>query len=343
MLRPIAGFFLSMFTVLCAISCARAGTLRNDVTFKDYTNLSSNLEMARRMLSPLKAAQLPQLLSHAGKALSEQPIDLSNEKFTVYVPSTAPSKGYGLLVFVPPWNAAKMPEGWEGALDEYGFIFVSAGRSGNDASALGRREPLAVLAEQNVTTHYTVDPERIYVAGFSGGSRIAMHLALAYPDIFRGAILNSGSDPIGNSIIPLPPRDLFYRFQDASRLIYVTGGNDVFVLNADRVSIQSMRDWCMFNIIEQSVPFAFHEAISSSALARALAALSGPAKTQPDAVVACRRNIEDTLSAKLREASSLAASGRRGAARALLNEIDARYGGLAAPRIIDINSALGPD
>jgi pimeloyl-ACP methyl ester carboxylesterase len=64
------------------------------------------------------------------------------------------------------------------------------------------------------------------VGGFSGGARVALRIALGYPDVFRGAILNAGSDPIGDSATPLPPRELFAGFQEEARLIYITGEKD---------------------------------------------------------------------------------------------------------------------
>ena len=62
---------------------------------------------------------------------------------------------------------------------------------------------------------YPIDPKRVYVGGLSGGSRAAEMTALAYPDVFRGALLNAGSDPIGGEAgIYLPPAELFRRFQE---------------------------------------------------------------------------------------------------------------------------------
>ena len=57
-----------------------------------------------------------------------------------------------------------------------------------------------VLAAYNVMKRYAVDPQRVFVSGFSGGARVAMRLALAYPDLFRGALMDAGSDPIGDAI-----------------------------------------------------------------------------------------------------------------------------------------------
>jgi hypothetical protein len=323
-------------------SDARAGTLRNDVVFSDTSGLSANTELARRLLSPLTAAQLPQLLARSNASLSQQPVDISRETFVVYIPSAPPpARGYALIVFVPPWNTARLPEGWDAVLDQYGAIFVSAARSGNDASVLGRREPLALLAEQNVVHHYPVDPNRVYVSGFSGGSRIAMRLALAYPDIFHGAILDAGGDPIGNATIPLPPKDLFTRFQESSHLVYVTGDRDMAVLSAASASMHSMHEWCQFNTDNHVAPSAGHTIISTTSLARALDALSVPARPDADRLAACRAGIESELSTQLQQVESLMAAGNRDGAQKLLNDIDARFGGLAAPRSIDLESRLG--
>ena len=79
------------------------------------------------------------------------------------------------------------------------MLVVSAAHSGNDEATFARREPLALLAAHNIRKQYPVDSDRIYIAGFSGGSRIALRLALGYPDVFRGVILNAGSAPIGSS------------------------------------------------------------------------------------------------------------------------------------------------
>jgi len=71
---------------------------------------------------------------------------------------------------------------------------VTAANSGNDAPTIDRREPLALLAAHNTMKQYPVDPQQVYIGGFSGGARVALRLALAYPDVFHGALLNAGSD-----------------------------------------------------------------------------------------------------------------------------------------------------
>jgi hypothetical protein len=194
------------------------GQTFRDVVFTEYGVHSSNSELVRRSLSRLAAARLERELARSGGTMKGQPVNLAEERFVVYVPSQHPALGYGLMVFVPPWQDARLSQGWTAVLDRFGIIFVSAARSGNDENVLGRREPLALLAAHNIIRQYPVDPQRVYIAGFSGGSRVALRLVLGYPDLFRGAILNAGSDPIGNSEVPLPPRDLLRTFQNSAHL-----------------------------------------------------------------------------------------------------------------------------
>ena len=315
--------------------------LKKDVAFSEYTPLSGNAEIIRRMLSPLAAAQIPAALAKTHTRLSDQPVNLAEEKFILYVPQREPANGYGLLVFVPPWNEGAVAPDWLPVLDESGLIFVSAARSGNDASVLGRRYPLAVLAEYNVSKQYRLDPTRIYIAGFSGGSRVALRLGLAYPDIFRGAILNASSDPIGNSKAPLPPKDLFFRFQQSMRLAYVTGDRDIEPTINDRASMRSMRNWCVFNVDSHVEPFVAHDAMSATALGRAIAFLSSPTHTDNESLADCRAGIDKDLNAGLNETESLIGAGKRDDAHEKLLDLDARFGGLAAPRSVELFNQLG--
>lgn len=327
--------------LLCALSDnALAGTLDHDVVFTDYTPLSSNAELARRLLTPLTAAQLPALVAKSGKALPEQPIDLTREKFVVYVPATKPANGYGLLVFVPPWDIAAMPTAWADVLDQYGVIYVSVANSGNDANPIARREPLALLAEANIVKRYPIDPSRIYIGGFSGGSRIAMRLALGYPDVFHGAFLNSGSDPIGDAIVPLPPRDLFLRFQENSRLAYVTGEDDTTVQQADHVSRHAMNNWCVFNVENRDMRKTGHDPADPASLSWAFDLLDKQPAPDPGALAQCRAGIEAELTENFRQVDSLLAAGKRDDAKMRLDEIDKHYGGLAAPKSVELERSL---
>ncbi len=315
--------------------------LHHNVVFSDYSALSRSAELVHRLLSPLNAVRVRRSLAHSAVMLRDQPIDLAQETFTVYVPSNPAPEGYGLLVFVPPWENAVLPRGWAAILDRHGVIFVSAANSGNEASILDRREPLALLAAHNVMQRFHVDPGRTYVGGFSGGSRVALRLALGFPDVFRGAFLNAGSDPIGGAETPLPPSELFSRFQEMTRIVYISGQNDAVNVEKDAASEQSLRDWCVFDWYAERSPWADHEVAGPAVLGRALDMLDKHAKPNLARLNNCRLRINQELDATIVQANDLLAVGNLDGARRSLDKIDTRYGGLAAPRSVDLAARIG--
>ncbi len=302
--------------------------LQKGVTFTDYSPLSANLELARRLVSPLTAAKLGPALAASGKTLREQPVDLAAESFTVFVPAHAPPGGYGLLVFVPPWDEADRPPDGGEVYDRLGIVFVTAAKSGNDSDVLSRRAPLALLAATNVVSHLTVNPDKVFIGGFSGGSRVAMRMALAYPDLFRGALLNAGSDRIGEAGAPMPSPNLWRLFQ-RSRLVYVTGERDAVRFGEDAASLQSMRRWCVFGVESQTIPWKGHDVAGGLVLEHALTDLMKPAPTDPARLAACTAPIEKALAARLAREAALRTAGSLAEADKERAAIDAKYGWLA--------------
>lgn len=314
--------------------------LRNGVVFTEYSPLSTSTELVRRLFSPLTALRVNQEAARMGKALRGQPINLAGESFSIYVPAHTPPHGYSLLVFVPPWSRAEVPSQWIPALDRHDMILVTPANSGNEAPTVDRREPLALLAAQNAMAQYPVDPQQVYIGGFSGGSRVALRLALGYPDVFHGALLNAGSDPIGNAEVPLPPAELFRRFQDSMRLVYVTGERDEAHLIDDMHSRQSLEKWCVFDVVTESEPRKEHELADASAFSRSLDALL-ERQTHLNRLPDCRARLDAELSAQLKQVEDSFARSETSAARRLLDKIDARYGGLAAPRSVELAGHQG--
>jgi hypothetical protein len=122
-------------------------------------------------------------------------LDPTKERYLVHVPTGYSGKdSYGLIVFIDASDELNsLPAGWEAALDVRKYIFVAAQNSGND-QARGRRLGLAVLGALEVAKQYRIDPNRVFVAGFSGGARMAGMLGFYQSDLFRGTIQNCGAD-----------------------------------------------------------------------------------------------------------------------------------------------------
>lgn len=349
--RPDRWRFLALTASLLAFHCAAAKNpgpkaeprgAPHEVVFTRYSALFGNAQIVRRLLSPLAQEQVRDTLASTHETLGPYSIDLASEKFLVYVPAGPPPspRGFALLVFIMPSDHAFLPIGWAPQLDRHGLIFVTPARAGNTAANLSRRVPLAVSAAENIVREYPVDPERVYIGGFSGGSRAALRTALGYPDIFRGALLNAGADPLGGRY-PLPPRELFLRFQGSSHLVYVTGELDSLNVGTDAGSAQSMKDGCVFDVETHQTPDTGHELLSATAFDRALDRLLSPQPANSARLAACRAREKAGLERKLTQAQGLLSQGDRAAARRLLLQIDEQYGGLAAPRILALARACG--
>jgi len=326
--------------VLGACASSR-GRLEADVVFARYSPLSRTAEVARRALPPLTYRRIQETVAAGKRRLSEQAIDLARERFDIYVPSGAPPPaGYGLVVFVAPWPDPTRPQAWRAPLDRHGLVFVSAQNSGNDMHVLDRRVPLALLAYENVHARFPIDDRRIYVMGFSGGSRVAEIAALAYPDVFRGAVLNAGADPIDGQVgIYKPPADLFRAFQ-RSRLVYITGSEDEGNLRQDEVSRASLRSACVLDVETRAALRLGHQALDSSSLDAALDALEEPRAVDAAELARCNARVEREIAAELTRAAAAIARGDRDGARRLIKAIDARFGGLAARGILALDARL---
>lgn len=339
-----AGTLMAMFLVGTLVWGASPSSktpgLEHDVVFSEYSPLAHNEALAQRLLTPLTSARLIHKAAQSGAKVRDYPLDLKLEKYVLFVPAKPPPKGYALLVFVEPWEFAGVPRAWIPALQRHGVIFVTAEHSGNTESVYERRIPLALIAAYNVMEQYPVDASRVYVGGMSGGARIAERMALAYPELFRAALLHSSSDPIGTAEVPLPAPDLFHQFQEFTRLVYITGQYDAPNIEKDEISRASMRDWCAFDIVTKPFPFAGHELAGANDFEPALIALESHAPANPKLLSACREHKSTQLAEKLQQIRQLLVDGKGPAARKLLDDLDAHYGGLAAPQSVEFATQM---
>ena len=89
----VASLSLCMWLGGCASTPSTTrppATLQKEVTFTEYSTLSRNEEILRRIMTPLTFQRAQQLVRAKGQELAEQPIDLAKEKFAVYVPAAEP-------------------------------------------------------------------------------------------------------------------------------------------------------------------------------------------------------------------------------------------------------------
>ncbi len=224
---------------------------------------------------------------------------------------------------------------WQRELDKRGLIFVSARRSGNQQNVLDRRIPLALHAHEHVRLNYPLDPQRVYIAGFSGGSRVAWRMARAYADVFSGALLIGGSDAFGEPDTAPPLREQMQALRQRSRIVFATGGSDLTNRAKDQRTRDSLIAFCVPGARTVWVPRVDHWVPPRRKFAEALDALDRPLSPVADQA-ACEARVDAEIDADLTAVQALLDAGDAGAAGERLGELEDRYGGLAAPRSIDL-------
>jgi dienelactone hydrolase len=330
----------------CALARAAAPDaspgLHENQAFEGYSPLARTTTLFERMMSPLWAQQALDAYAAKRQTPPDYTLDLAAERYALYVPQGAPGEhGYGLVVFVPPWPQAAVPRRWRKALDEHGVLFATAAGSGNEAMELPRRVALALHVYANVAKVHPVDPQRVYVAGFSGGGRVALRMAIGYPDVFRGALIDGAGDDVGSFLVPLPEAKLLQLAQERSRLVYLYGSDDEPNAQRARYSMASAQALCVADVAKLPMHGRGHEPADASTWERGLALLEQP-RSPPADLDACRRRVDAEVAAALAEATRLVEQGPPAKAREAVAKLDARFAHLVWPATRDLMKKLEP-
>ena len=112
----------------------------------------------------------------------------------VYVPEYYdPGKPAGVMVFLtykPNWGGGDKK--YNRVSDERNLIWAGLLGAG-DKVPLNERMLRAIITPTMLAKEYALDPERIYIGGFSGGAHVASILATAKPELFKGGLFVSGA------------------------------------------------------------------------------------------------------------------------------------------------------
>ena len=176
-----------------------------------------------------------QLKGRMHAAESPGPYDVTHETFSILVPKGYKKEvPYGLFVWVSPSANATIPKEWEAVLADKKLIFIGARNSGNPRDVFDRMR-MAVDANHNLRGLFNVDERRVYVSGFSGGSRVASMLGVCYADMFTGAVCFMGvnfyepvlgDDKLMYQARYIPDDDILAIAKKEGRYVFLTGEKD---------------------------------------------------------------------------------------------------------------------
>lgn len=191
--------------------------LQTDLTFKESSPIATDAELKKR------------LKIEGGVP----PYDLSKEKFRAVVPKEySKDEAWGLFVWIDAGDEPGFPKELDWA--RHKLIGVGACKTGNERPVYDRLR-LTLDAVHGMKAAYSIDPQRIFISGISGGGRIASMIGVAYADVFTGTLPLCGANfykPIpleGNKVLLAyyKPMDSILKTAKASgRFVLVTGEKD---------------------------------------------------------------------------------------------------------------------
>jgi len=131
----------------------------------------------------------------------------------------APTGPSGVLVFVSPTASGDPQPDWPEVLDQHHLIWIAAEDFGNPVPS-NQRVLAALMALTLVEQSYPFDTQRRYIAGMSGGGRIASTTITRFPRQFTGALYIVGAD------FWTPAEKPLIAAIAANRYVFMTGSRD---------------------------------------------------------------------------------------------------------------------
>ncbi|HEY4063559.1 MAG TPA: hypothetical protein VGM30_16745 [Puia sp.] len=120
------------------------------------------------------------------------------QSYALYIPVRGNSQALPVIYFFDPHAAGALPlRKYRALADVYGFILAGSNNSknGNDWPAT---ENIWRRLSADVQARVKINPNRIYLAGFSGGAKVAGYLAIQHPEV-KGVLANGAGLPDGIS------------------------------------------------------------------------------------------------------------------------------------------------
>lgn len=173
----------------------------------------------------------------------------------------------GVLVYVSPTDSGELAPAWVPVLDREHLLYIAADGFGN-SRPVAERVLVALGALRLARTLGSLDEKRRYIAGMSGGGRVASQVITHFPRYFSGAFCIVGADYF-------MPQDEDSRAQVGSRrMVFLTGNRD-FNQRELQLVARRYRQAGVSNVLLIDKPGFGHELPPAGDLASAIDFLDG--------------------------------------------------------------------
>jgi poly(3-hydroxybutyrate) depolymerase len=158
----------------------------------------------------------------------------STKTYALYLPTTySPARQFPIIYCFDPAARGALPiTHLKEAAEKYNYIVVGSNNSRNGVNLPTSEIVRDLWADTH--TRFSIDDRRVYLAGFSGGARVAIGVGLWLSGKIAGVIACGGGFPVGMS--PTKPR---------SFVLFETAGTEDF----NKPEMQSL-----FHTLESSTP-----------------------------------------------------------------------------------------
>lgn len=114
----------------------------------------------------------------------------ASQSYALYLPSSySPDKHWNLMLAFDPRGRGRLPvELYRAAAEKYGYILAGSNNSRNGPAQTSLKAAQAML--DDVEARFSINKNRMYVTGLSGGARFATDLAMGTNE-FAGVIASS--------------------------------------------------------------------------------------------------------------------------------------------------------
>ncbi len=179
----------------CSFSFAEVHLLKTAILgrFRDMLSLVWLVAASAAFAADLPAGQIIDRVTCAAD---------SSQSYALFVPAGyTPSRAWPVIFAFDPGGRGRTPvERYQVAAERYGFIVVGSNNSRNGSTEIPK---ILAAMTADVADRLAVDPKRVYLAGMSGGARVALQVALASKDV-AGVIASSAGYPDGRTRKTLP-------------------------------------------------------------------------------------------------------------------------------------------